>query len=481
MVSSISIVYVWTIAVKNTIICASRTSLYRSSSVMSETESEAEDLWQHHLEEIGDKLNAENDRTGFLRMVNRSHVWNSSSYSLSSLLSGSNCGSNSFVPSKAPSKLSNKPPLSALYELLIAPLEDVLPSGGDACNELVLVLQGDLYLVPFALLKGSQAAPCLFERFSLLVVPSIRALETNQLISNRYNPECTGAVVIGNPKLPPCVTARWQWGALPGAEQECRAVAEMLGCRTITGGAATKPRVIAAIERAEVLHFATHVSWKLAAIVVSPGNDFSSPPSTMTHGRVECMDLNGGGLDTSFDMPPLSDFLLTAADILNMKIGAKLVVLSSGHSDDRAGRINADGVVGLTRAFLATGAQCVLFSLWPLPDGATRVFIKAFYTSLLQGVRPSHALGGAMRTVQNSRQFSHPANWAGWVLVGSDVQLSSQVALMAHSLCQLLRTPSSSREAMRVILHLVSIWSTISPEYVILHPCGKIFSISGLR
>ncbi len=52
----------------------------RSSVAMSETESEADDLWQLHLEEIGDKLNAENDRTGFLRMVNRNHIFNASSY-----------------------------------------------------------------------------------------------------------------------------------------------------------------------------------------------------------------------------------------------------------------------------------------------------------------------------------------------------------------------------------------------------------------
>ena len=61
-----------------------------------------------------------------------------------------------------------------------------------------------------------------------------------------------------------------------------------------------------------------------------------------------------------------------------------------------------------------------------------------------------------MKTVQNTRQFSHPANWAGWVLIGSDVKLSSKVALMGHALSQLLRSPPKSREAMRVVLHLVS-------------------------
>ena len=100
------------------------------------------------------------------------------------------------------------------------------------------------------------------------------------------------------------------------------------------------------------------------------------------------MDFNESSSSTelnhSFDGPPLTDYLLTAADILVMKLTAKLVVLSSGHSDDRAGRINSDGVVGLTRAILAAGAQCVLFSLWPVPEAASKMFMKAFYTSLLQ-------------------------------------------------------------------------------------------------
>ncbi len=73
-----------------------------------------------------------------------------------------------------------------------------------------------------------------------------------------------------------------------------------------------------------------------------------------------------------------------------------------------------------------------------------------------QGTKSSRALCDAMKAVQTTRQFSHPANWAGWVLIGSDVKLSSKVALMGHALSQLLRSPSKSREAMRVVLHLVS-------------------------
>lgn len=95
--------------------------------------------------------------------------------------------------------------------------------------------------------------------------------------------------------------------------------------------------------------------------------------------------------------------------------------------DDRAARINSDGVVGLTRALLAAGAKCVLFSLWPVPTEASKMCLKHFYTSLLQGYSASRALSDSMKKVHAVKQFSHPSNWAGWVLVGSDVRLSSKV------------------------------------------------------
>ncbi len=82
----------------------------------------------------------------------------------------------------------------------------------------------------------------------------------------------------------------------------------------------------------------------------------------------------------------------------------------------------------------------------------------------MQGTKSSRALCEAMKAVQSTRQFSHPANWAGWELIGSDVKLSSKVALMGHALSELLRAPSQSREAMRVVLHLVRLRSRIGGD-----------------
>lgn len=84
------------------------------------------------------------------------------------------------------------------------------------------------------------------------------------------------------------------------------------------------------------------------------------------------------------EMPSLSEFLLTAADLLNLHLSARLVVISSSHARDHHGWATSDGIMTLTRALLVAGAQCVLVSLWPVPDMATKILLRAFYSALLQ-------------------------------------------------------------------------------------------------
>ena len=66
-------------------------SIPSTSGVFSQSEtdsyagSELDEAWTQQIEEITGRINSESDRTGFLRMVNRNHVFNSSNYSLGSL------------------------------------------------------------------------------------------------------------------------------------------------------------------------------------------------------------------------------------------------------------------------------------------------------------------------------------------------------------------------------------------------------------
>ena len=429
-------------------------------------------VWSNHLEELGDKLNQDSDRTGFLRMVNRSSRMNASSYSLSSLFSVGSVGGGSTVgghtPSRAGSTRSRRSgwqghsSLRNLYQLLIEPMEDDLPEGFP--SELLLVLEGDLYLIPFPVLKGTNCTEYLCERFSLLVIPSLTNLKTKPIKSKPTGEAGPPTkLVVGNPKIPSSVTDHWGWTDIPHAEAEANIVAEILQTKPVTGNQATKDNLLAQLAEAESIHLATHVSWKLSAIIVSPGEFMES--KSPTGGNPRRYSIHNDTIHeeddvkseaTTIELPALSEFLLTAADILKLKLSAKLVVLSSCYTRDKHGCATSDGVIGLSRALLAAGAQCVLMSLWPVPDTAVKLIMKAFYSSLLQGSRVSRALAEAMTAVQTTKYFQHPANWAGFVLVGQDVKLSNKVALMGQALREILTTPDTCRDALRVTLHLVS-------------------------
>nr|XP_022903703.1 tetratricopeptide repeat protein 28 [Onthophagus taurus] len=409
--------------------------------------------------------NPQDRNGGFLRMVNRQHLMNSSNYSLSSLFSlGSVGGSIASLQGSTRSSTSAQgstrlPPqkrktwkgpscLHALYTLLIQPFEEFLPAKKDTKTkkELILVLENDLYLVPFPVLRSSQDnAEYLCERFSLLTVPNLSCLKSKCQKKNKINTDGVKSLVIGNPKLSQSITDHWFWKEIPQAEQEAMMIAELLQTQAFTGKEATKEQILSQINEAECVHFATHVSWKLSAVVLSPPNDVLEEEE-----QQEAISLS-----TSNELPPTSEFLLTPNDFNSLQLNAKLVVINSSHTKDQQNWATSDGLITLVKSLLGAGVQAVLISLWPVPDTATKILLRAFYSALLQGTRAARALAEAMQTVQHTKHFAHPANWAGFVLIGMNVRISNKVALMGQALCELLRVPEKCRDALRVTLHLV--------------------------
>eukprot|EP00061_Rhincodon_typus_P018130 g47165.t1 len=255
---------------------------------------------------------------------------------------------------------------------------------------------------------------------------------------------------------------RWLWGPMPSAEEEAYMVSELLGCQPLVSTAATKERVMSMLSQAECIHFATHISWKLAALVLTPNNEGSSIGGKSSIGNSYTipeslrMQDDASDVESITDSPPLQEFLLTAADILELHLPVKLVVLGSYQESNN--KVTADGIIGLTRAFLAAGAHCVLVSLWPVPVAASKMFVHTFYSSLLNGMKSSAALGEAMKIVQSSKQFAHPSNWAGFTLIGNDVKLNSPSSLIGQALSEILQHPDRARDALRVLLHLLPIY-----------------------
>lgn len=114
-----------------------------------------------------------------------------------------------------------------------------------------LCLVGDLYLVPFSVLKSSKNNQYLYERFGLIVCPSLTALSDSNTPA-RFSTGSSGALVIGNPHLPPSIKEQWHLRDLPSAEQEAVDVGEMMGVKPIIGRAASKDAIMRNVPNTEV-------------------------------------------------------------------------------------------------------------------------------------------------------------------------------------------------------------------------------------
>ena len=187
---------------------------------------------------------------------------------------------------------------------------------------------------------------------------------------------------------------------LPGARVEAQAVAAKLGVTPLSGAEATEAEVLRRLPGASIVHLATHgfaygteARARDSFVALAPGE-----------GR---------------------DGLLTVGEVLDEvpSIAADLVVLSAcqtGLGDAR----QAEGTVGLQRAFLAKGARSILVSLWSVGAEATERLMTSFYHSLLTDEdRPTRA--EALRRAQAElrgepgSRFHHPMYWAAFQRVGA--------------------------------------------------------------
>ena len=114
-------------------------------------------------------------------------------------------------------------------------------------------------------------------------------------------------------------------------------------------------------------------------------------------------------------------------DILELKQNADLVILSA--CDTGLGKLKrAEGLIGLTRAFLYGGASSVVVSLWKVQDQSTALFMQKFHERLKSGQSKDEALRQAkldimktrvqLRATGNQESLAAPFFWAPFILVG---------------------------------------------------------------
>jgi CHAT domain-containing protein/tetratricopeptide (TPR) repeat protein len=315
---------------------------------------------------------------------------------------------------------SGSPAAAELGQKVYAALFGGVASGFTGKRNWALAVEDALFRTPLAALvveRGPDRPVYLVERHSLRFVPSAHGIANRgaapaetarsgrfvglgDAVYNAADPRWRG------PRGPGAAAADLELPRLPGSGREIRACAAAWGGPTqpalLEGAAASREELSRALAGApEVVHLAAHVI---------------SRPSNPPQGVLALSLLPGGEPD-----------VLTPTEIAAWRIRAGMVVLS-GCESGAGGELPGAGLMGLTRAWLAAGAETVAAALWSTPDDSGELF-RSFYQHLHQsqavvawrGPGAACALASAQAgLVQRPSWRSAPKYWAGYFLFGRE-------------------------------------------------------------
>jgi CHAT domain-containing protein len=264
--------------------------------------------------------------------------------------------------------------LHQLYELLIAPLDDVLIS----FQQLIIVPHGPLHYLPFHALHDGRSF--LLEGYEISYLPGASILR----YCHETQPTASGMLTFGHSYD----------GRLPHTVDEARSIAALFDGEAFLEDKATPARLREAASDSRVIHLATH-------------GDFR-PDDPLFSG----LALAGGWL--------------TTFDIFNLRLNASLVTLSACQTG-RSVVGGGDELLGLMRAFIYAGAASLVLSLWAVEDQSTAQLMETFYRGLAEGQTKGAALRRAqLRFIRGkgpgddtmAKAYAHPYFWAPFFLVG---------------------------------------------------------------
>ncbi len=272
-----------------------------------------------------------------------------------------------------------EPMLKQISALLVAPVAKAIPAG---TTRLWIVPAQALYYVPFQALYLPDGR-AMIDEYAISYLPSASTLQYLKPGSHRPSSDLfLGA--LGNVSVE-------GWAPLPGTLVETAGIAESYprAERAIEKDF-THDRAIRALEEHDQVHFATHGKYEDGAPLFSA--IFTAPQP-------------GGPLR------------LSLYEVMNLKLRARLVVLSACETDK--GKLSGgDEIAGLTRTFLLAGADTVVSSLWQVSDESTAMLMQGFYRRLREGESTAEALRESALEVR--KRFPHPFYWAPFIETGID-------------------------------------------------------------
>jgi CHAT domain-containing protein len=279
-------------------------------------------------------------------------------------------------------------------------------------QELLIVPHRDLYKIPFAALTRAQAgdARVLIEDFAVKTTPSLtayfmdkpgaaedRSADLAVFADPLFNTTDLRSSALGPTEEPEELQS---WSAtlerLPYTELEAnnlRAVFRPENTLDFLGNRATLANLTSApVRNARILHIATH-------------GYFHSTSSDNVGLVLSAINENNERVPG----------FVTLTELFGHRFNNELVVIS-GCDTAMGMQLAGEGMMGVTRGFLAQGARHVISTLWPVSDRASAQFMALFYTSLHQLGNVAEALRAAQLELKALPEFRHPYYWAPYVL-----------------------------------------------------------------
>ena len=354
-------------------------------------------------------------------------------------------------PFEATDKLHDFPVLKShdLYKRLFDPVADRLA----AAEHIIVVPMGPLMSLPFGVLvvEPPSGRPTdytevawLARRQASTLAPSVQSfvnLRTTVKPSRASKPFIGFGDVVPNRDADAILSARnlpascrddilrvAAAPALPNTAIELRAVAASLGASeaSVITGPMFSEENIGKLDLAEyrIVYFATHALLPYQLTCWSEPLLIASKPVSSSE---------------------TSDGLLSASEILDLKLDADLVVLSACDTGGPGASTGGESLSGLARAFFYAGARSMLVTHWSIPDQPTvDLMIGTFRGLQSSNLTLAEALRKSQMALIADEDLAHPLSWAAFTVVGDGGQ---RLAAVGASL------PTSSSQAALLLDH----------------------------
>ncbi|MEI8356416.1 MAG: CHAT domain-containing protein, partial [Deltaproteobacteria bacterium] len=328
---------------------------------------------------------------------------------------------------------------AALYQLLLRPIEQQL-SGK---KRLYISPDGNLNLIPFEVLLDEKGAYTI-ETYQISYIGAGRDIARFEpgergrkqgltaliladpdydfgLSTQEKMAEAGGAAISGEGAASPKTNMMASFARLPDTKKEADTIQGILTSRMsiAVNNYQDKKAVEAVLTTAEspiILHLATH-GYFIGKEEIGRNTEGADAGQMLL--RDNPMLRSGialAGINLSLN-EGRDEGIITAEKVMGLRLmGTELVVLSAcetGLGDVR----NGEGVFGLKRAFILSGAKAVVLSLWSVPSEETMGLMTRFYELMADGKTKSDAL--KQSKLELMKKKPNPFYWGAFILVGN--------------------------------------------------------------